>query len=258
MRSTAVLILAAALVLPPSLSAQTSRVVQGRVMDAMTLTPVKGAFVAQMDSQRGTLTDSLGIFTLQMDPTLGTRLRIWQLGYRSIEADAAGASPGRILTVALAPDPVQIDGLTVLTERLQERRRGPYGIGEILDRDALVTVPDGSAYDLVVRRFPFARPCDAQATEALCMGMSRGMGDMRRLKVCIDGSLVPPDYTETVLGTLDPRTLYLAEMYTRAGEIRLYTPAYMQRLLELGEDIPPLTFDCQGIPEIRHDRTIGG
>jgi hypothetical protein len=258
MRNALPLLLALATLLPVDLSAQTSRVVQGRVMDAMTLNPVKGAFVAQMDSQRGTLTDSLGIFTLELDTTLGTRLRIWQLGYRSLLADAAGASPGRILTVALAPDPVQIDGLTVLTERLEDRRRGPYGIGEILDRDDLVTVPDGSAYDLVVRRFPFARPCDPQSTEALCMGMSRGMGDMRRLKVCIDGSLVHPDYTETVLGTLDPRTLYLAEMYTRVGEIRFYTPAYMQRLLELGEDLPPLTFDCQGVPEIRYDRSIGG
>lgn len=253
-----VLILAAVALSPVLLHAQTPSVVQGKVLDAMTFMPVGGAFVAQMDSDRGVLTDSLGVFTLQMDPRFGTRIRIWQLGYRDVQADAAGAGPGRLLTVALAPDPVQLDGLTVLAERLQERRRGPFGIGDILDREDLVQVPDGSAYDLVVRQFPFARPCDPQATEALCMGMSRGMGDMRRVKVCIDGTLVPPDYTETMLSTMDPRTFYLAEFYSRQGEIRLYTPQYMETLLELGADLPPLTFECQGIPEIRHDGSLGG
>lgn len=246
MRPTLYLILLSVAVPTARVSAQTPDLVQGRVLDAMTLDPVRGAFVAQMESDRGVLTDSLGTFTLRMQRTLGPRIRIWQLGYRTLETDASGASPGRLLTVALAPDPVQIDGLTVLAERLQGRRRGPYGVGEILDREELVELPDGSAYDLVTRRFPFARPCDPQSTEALCMGMSRGLGQERQVKVCIDGSLVPPDYTETVLGTLDPRSLYLAEMYTRVGEIRLYTPAYIQQLLQLGEDLPPLTFSCQG------------
>lgn len=245
---TTATVLAAALAAATTLPAQTT-VVQGRVMDALTFEPVSGAFVAQIGSDLGVLTDSLGLFTLELSAAYRPMVRIWQMGYRPVEADASGASPGRLLTVALAPDPVQLEGLTVLAERLAERRRGPYGVADVLDRDALIKAPEGSSFELVTRMLPFARVCDTQQSEALCMGMRDALGMEQRVKVCLDGSLVPQDYTQTILETVNPRSLYLVEVYPRVGEVRLYTPGYVQQLLDLGEDLPPLTFGCQGPPE---------
>jgi len=144
----------------------------------------------------------------------------------------------------LAPDPVQIEGLTVLTERLADRRRGPYGIGDIMVRDQLLTTSAGTGFDLVRSMMPFLQPCDRES-EALCMGGRLGINGARQVTVCVDGHKVSQEVMETILSGVDPRTLYMVEAYTRVGEVRMYSAGYMTRLLEQGMDLPPLTFGCQ-------------
>lgn len=234
------------LAVPMGAGAQIPNVLQGRVADAQNMGPVVGAFVAQPGSTRGVLTDSLGMFALPMSPALSRAIRVVRIGYRELQTAVPEDGGGRVLNVMVVPNPVELDGLIVLTERLAERRRGPYGVADILMQDQLIAGAEGSGYDLVRRMLPFVAPCDPQSSEALCMGGRVGADGNREVTVCIDGSRIPSEVVETMLSGVDPRSLYLVETYSRVGEVRMYTPPYMQRLISEGMDLPPLSFGCTG------------
>ena len=225
---------------------QEPEVLQGRVVDTQTMGPVARAFVAQVGSQRGVVTDSLGRFALPMDSAFARSIRVVQFGYRELQTNVPMGGEGRVLNVLLVPDPIQLDGLTVLTERLADRRRGVFGIADILLQEQLMTGPEGSGFDLVRRMLPFVELCDRDNSEALCIGGRLGASGKRQVTVCIDGSVVPPELAETILSGVDPRGLYMVEVYSRVGEVRMYSPGYMQRLIKTDMDLPPLSFGCSG------------
>jgi len=232
----------------PRLGAQESTLINGRVADSETLRPVVGAFVAQLGSDQGVLTDAEGMFSLQLSSGYERGLRVSQLGYRELRTRIPEGGQGRLLNVRLVPDPIVLAGLTVLAERLAERRRGPYGVAEIRFQDELAVGSDASGYELVQRMLPFVTLCDPQTSESLCLGGRMGTEGRRRVKVCIDDRLVTPDLEETILSGVDPRGLYLVEAYGRAGEVRMYTRPFVERLAAQGMDLPPLTMSCTGPP----------
>lgn len=240
------LVLALLAALPSAVEGQTSWILNGRVVDAGTMAPVRGAFVAPVDSDRGTITDSLGMFSLRMEPGPGQAIWISQLGYREIQAGVDPARASQVLTIVLAPDPILLEGLTVLTQSLADRRRGIYGVGDILNREQLLSAPDVSGYDLVLRMLPFVESC-SPSSEALCIMGRLSDGRRTEVSVCIDGSPVPSDFVQLVLSGIDPRSFYLVEVYPRVGAVRMYSPAYMKRLIESGRELPPLAFGCTGI-----------
>jgi hypothetical protein len=216
--------------------AQDPAVVRGRVLDAESMRPIHGASVSPLASDRGTLTDSLGRFSLKVEFTSEFILRVEHLGYDVLEWRVSGADPGPF-ELLLSPDPLQLEALTVLSERFAERQRGPFGVAALVDREQLLHAPDGSAYDLIRRLLPFTQPCDIYS-EALCLGRDE-------VSVCLDDLRVPSRLLETVLLGVDPRKLYRIEIYSRVGEVRLFTHAYMQRLVRTGGSLRPLTFGCR-------------
>jgi carboxypeptidase-like protein len=244
------LLLTLLLMLPSTVEGQGTWVLTGRVLDAQTMGPVPGAFVVPATSDLGTLTDSVGVFALRMDRTPGQAIKISQLGYRDIQTAVSADRAGQILTVVLAPDPVELEGLTVLTERLANRRRGIFGVGEIIERRQLMEAPDVSGYDLVRRVLPFSELC-SRDSEALCLVGRRSMGERREVSVCVDGHKIPSQLMDLALAGVDPRGLYLVEAYPNVGEVRMYSPGYMKLLLESGRELPPLSFGCE-------DGGIGG
>lgn len=222
---------------------------RGKVLDAETGNPIHGAFVSFSASGRGVFTDSLGFFGLPSESPAPYKVRVTQLGYHGLEREVTPENVGRPVMVQLAPDPIEMEGLTVLARRLSERRMGPFGVGEFLNQADLLSAPDGSGYDLVVRMMPFAQRCDME-TEALCLAGRTAMGERRQMTVCVDGQRVAPDFIETALQGVRPQTLYLVEVYSRAGEVRMYSPAYVERMMGAGASLPPLSFGCGGIPGI--------
>ena len=130
----AFLVLLVALAGPP-LAAQDAGPVllRGQILDASTLHPVAGAFVAPAESKQGVLTDSLGLFAMRMYRADEYKLRVAQLGYHDLEMAVTLASAERPIRFMLTPDPIQIQGLTVLAEKMADRRRGVYGVATVLD-----------------------------------------------------------------------------------------------------------------------------
>ncbi len=217
----------------------------GRVLDAETKTPIMGALVIATAVNQGALTDSLGFFALRLERSESYALRVTQMGYAQMDITLPPEAESREFTVALPADPLVIEGLVVVTERLANRRRGPYGVAEVLDQRQLQESALGDGYELIRSRIPFADVCGPD-TEQLCLAGRSFMGDRQTVTVCIDDRAVPGELTQTVLGSLDPRTLYMAEIYTRVGEVRLYTPGYIQRLAKEDAELMPLTFGCTG------------
>jgi len=223
----------------PALAQGTGAVLlRGQLLDADTKAPVTGAFIALDAESRGVLTDSLGAFMLPVGTADAYALKVRQLGYRDLVVTITAESARRPFFLQLDPDPVEIEGLRVLVQRFQDRRRGPFGAVDVLDQMALIDAPDGSGVDLIKREVPFARPCDSQ-TEQLCLNQ---MGRVEPLKVCIDGHRVSEMMAE--LEHVDPRSLYMVEVFRRTGQVHMYSRGYVERLLATGSDLPPLSFGC--------------
>lgn len=243
-RSTRWVFLLLAAGCPGGISAQTPGLLRGQVVDLQTLGPVGGAFVSLRSMNRGVLSDSTGYFSLPVAISEQYVLQVRQLGYRdrvlTVDENAARAP----LVLRLDPDPVEIEGLTVLAERFRDRRRGPFGAVDVLGREELLRAPDGAASDLVRRIVPFARPCNSD-TESLCVNTQ---GRMEPLVICVDERRVAEGGVD--LEHLDPRGLYMVEVYRRGGQVRLYSRGYVERLLASGAELPPLSFGCGmvGVP----------
>jgi hypothetical protein len=198
-----------------------------------------------VEANAGVLSDSLGGFLLAIEAAPTHTVRVTQLGYSELHIELAAEAVSTPVTLRLSPDPLEIEGLTVLAERLEERRRGPFGVAQVLDRTQLLEAPGGSGYDLVLRTMPFVERC-GPATEALCLAGRTMMGGRRQVQVCVDDNKVRPELMETALAGVDPRSLYMVEVYSRAGEVRMYTPGYIKRLIAVGGSLSPLSFGCRG------------
>lgn len=234
--------------LPSSLLAQKpgQAVLRGTVVDASSKTPLLGAFVSEVGLSTGALTDSLGHFVLPVPRAAKYALRISQLGYHTVKATMPREAEHRAFTVGLKPDPVEIEGLKVITDQLAARRQTPFGIGRILREADLVNSPFGSAYDLIRQSIPFAQPC-SHDSDTLCIPRRPETTDtarMQPLNVCVDGRSVSSGSPE--MQTLDPRGLYLVEAYPRVGRVHFFTRGYVERLAANDQELPPSAFECVG------------
>jgi hypothetical protein len=220
------------------LAGQTPGLLRGHLLDASTYAPVAGAFVALQESNRGVLSDSEGYFALPVPRADQYTLRVRQLGYRDLSMSLTAESAAQPLLFQLDPDPVEIDGLEILVQRFQDRRRGPFGAVDVIDNEQLLRDPSGAASDLVRRVVPFARPCTPE-DENLCVNTQ---GRLDPLMICVDDRRVNEFMVE--LEHLDPRGLYMVEVFRRGGQVRLYTRGYIERLLAEKRELPPLSFGC--------------
>jgi hypothetical protein len=219
-------------------------VLRGTVVDADAKVPLLGAYVSEVGAHTGALTDSAGHFALPVDRASQYAIQISQLGYHTLNATLPPEAEHRAFTVGLKPDPVEIEGLQVITDQLAARRQTPFGIARILREPDLVSSSFGSAYDLTRQVLPFARPCGG---DTLCISSRPDNPEhvgKQPLKVCVDGRAVSSGSPE--METIDPRGLYLVEAYPREGRIHFFSRGYVERLAKNGQKLPPPTFECVG------------
>lgn len=212
--------------------------VRGTVIDLQSQAPVPNAMVQFTGSDQTTMTDTLGHFTLQSPPAWEHRLAVLVLGYQPTELVMAEEDMERPIIIAIRPDPILLEGLQVLVDRFNSRRRSYAGSVQTLDQTALRSVGYGTAFDALRRRLVSLRPCPGQTWD-LCV-IRRG----RRVKatLCIDEV---PAYTG--ISDLDaylPEDLYLVEIYDRGREIRIYTNWFVEKAMIERRTLRPLFFGC--------------
>lgn len=211
---------------------------RGRVIDEQTRNPLEGAFVAQAGSLRGYMTDSLGLFVLEVAPGGGGYpLTVEQLGYSTLEVTLGPTAHEEFTTVKMRPNPIAVEGLQVLVDRFDRRRRFYFGSVRVLDQTRLLRFA-GTAYDVVRREVGFMTACVSSPDE-LC---TIRRGRRTRVEVCIDEM---PTYGATsALESYDASELYLVEVYNRGQQVRVYTRWFVERSLRGGRRLQPLEWGC--------------
>lgn len=211
-----------------------SRLVTGTIRDANTQSALPGARIRIDELRRGTLSDDFGRFMIDdVEPGLHV-ITVERYGYASAEGTIdTRPESGAVLEIELLPKPVMLDGLTVVTDRLElmearlssRRNAVPYS-SRAFDQDRLVR---SSARDML----------DFLAVDASLSPVRCGAGRIGSWCVVRRGRPVEPRvYIDEapVIGGLDqlqsyqPHDLYLIEVYSLGQEIRAYTHQFMERM----------------------------
>jgi len=185
--------------------------------------PLAGAFVALDGSDWGSLTDEVGRFRIEDVDASHVALTVEQLGYDTLRWEGPVAA-GEPLTLRMTPRPVLLEGLHVVTDRFESRRRSVPTTVRWFDRGALASSPQESALDFVRTR--------AGVPLVHCYGT---WGDRCLI---VRGRVVQPSVwidEAPVIGGLDylsvirPYELYMVEVYAGGRQIRAYTTQFMER-----------------------------
>ena len=211
----------------------------GRVLDATSRTPILGAIVMPLGSTAGYVTDSLGRFELRVPPhPEGYELIVEQLGYASLDVRLPAEAPENFYTVNLSPNPIALEGLEVLVDRFERRRRFFQGPVRVVDQRRLLRSA-GTTFDIVRREVPFARLCSGSLQE-LC---AYRRGQQIRIELCIDEA---PAYGGLdQLEQYDPAELYMVEVFDQGREVRVYTRWFVDRALRETRRLQPLSWGCR-------------
>lgn len=212
---------------------------RGRVIDATHRGPILGAIVLPLGFTAGYVTDSLGLFELSVPANPdGYELIVEQLGYASLDVTLPADAPENFYTVNLSPNPIALEGLEVLVDRFERRRRFYQGPVRVVDQRRLLQSA-GTTFDIVRREVPFAQLCSGSLQD-LC---AYRRGQQVRIDLCIDEA---PAYGGVdQLEQYDPAELYRIEVYDQGREVRVYTRWFVDRALRESRRLQPLAWGCR-------------
>jgi hypothetical protein len=216
--------------------------VRGRVVDAEIGAPLVGARVLLEGIGGGVLTDESGLFGLTIPSLPRFWLRVNQLGYREKVVAFSGDQTDEVLTIELEVDPVVLEGLDVVVarqglqvvlERMERRRRGYAGSVRTIPPERFLSSAAAHSFDLIRNSLPTSVPCRTADGEDLCV---RRRGQEYVAKVCIDDVRAWGGAGE--LFHLDPDELFSVEIYDWGRLILVYTRRYMERAMTRRTYVP--------------------
>lgn len=244
MRIPLALVAAAALLLAAPAGAQEqprppSRVeLAGRVTDANTGAPVAGVAVRIPQQRRAAVTDSAGRFTLARLRPGEHRVVVSRIGYADMIARVAAGAEGPEVVVELIPRPLVLEGIAVLADRLQQRRRS-VAVSVRAIRDDEIQRTGASRPMQIVQRYAHLAPCPPRSVEigwaSQCV-IARG--GLQPVTVVIDE--IPSLAGLDELDSYSPQDLHLIEVYAGGAMVRAYTNNFMERLARTGRQLDPV------------------
>lgn len=197
----------------------------GRVLDAATGTPLNGAFVHLEGEDWGVLTDENGRFNLTEVPRGLLSVAVEQLGYVDLIQTTRFGEGSEPLVLALEPDPLLLEGIEVVTDRFERRRRALAIPSQAYDREDLLGSGAFDVLEFVASR-SLLRPvrCGSLSVDGICAYVR---GSIRPISVYVDeapliGGL---DYLQMI----PPHELHRVEVYRSGAHIRVYTESFMER-----------------------------
>ncbi len=224
-----ILLVLALLFIPMVLSAQARDLetrnvtLYGRVIDAATGIPVPSAAVFIDDARWGVVTDSVGAFAIpKVFPGRHT-VAVEQLGYhkleRSVEVNGVDA-----VELQIAPDPILLEGIQVVGDRLERRRMAVATRVQAFDRETLRrTASSDVAWFIRTRTGVATTSCGAYSIRTDCAFVR---GRLTPVTVYIDEA---PAGGLFQLASYQTHELYMVEVYGGGQHIRAYTNWFMER-----------------------------
>jgi hypothetical protein len=194
------------------------------VVDRSTGQPLAGAFVELAGSRLETLSDEQGRFTFRKVRPGEHTVVVSLLGYAELERTVTAAAGQPAVSLALEPDPVLLEGLTVNLNVLEQRRNRVAVSSRAYDRtqirrsaarnmEAFVRGPAG--VPAVTCRRAFADACV----------YSRGR--FEPVVVYLDEM---PIYSLEHLTALQPEEVERVEVYQNGRQVRVYTSWFMEQV----------------------------
>jgi hypothetical protein len=197
----------------------------GQVVDASTGTPLLGAFVHLEGDDRGVLTEKDGTFVLPRVPKGVRSVMAEQLGYADLIQTTIVGEENEPMVLAMAPDPILLEGIEVVMDRFERRRRATAVMSQVFERDDLLTTAAFDAVDFLEgRSFLKTYPCLGTHFESEC-AMVRGR--IAPVRVYVDE--MPFFDGLAYLRTLQPYDLHRVEVYAGGRHIRVYTEWFVER-----------------------------
>jgi hypothetical protein len=209
-------------------------IVTGVVLDEVTRSPIRGALVTFTALDRKTFTDERGRFALKDVPAGAHEITVEQLGYTTATFTQSVSATSGSIELLLAPDPVELEAIEVINDRLAARRRTATTSVLAYDADDLRASGAWDAHEFVRQRV-FTRPCPGFRFESTCV-VRRGRVVVPR--VYIDEFRTPGGMT--FLAGLPTQDLYLVEIYDRGAHVRVYTNWFARDLAEGRRRLDPV------------------
>ncbi len=200
----------------------------GLVVDAGSEAPLEGVEVWVPDLELAYLTREDGSFRIP-DVTEGTyRVELRRLGYTDLFVTLEIDDPFQAVEFGMEPNPVVLEGLEVVVDRFDRRRRAvPYPTRVLKEAD-LRASPARDAAELIFNRLASrAVTCPPRAPVRWCVWV-RGQTIMP--SVYIDES--PAWGGVEQLAMYLPHELYMVEVFQGGRHIRAYTHHFMERAAE--------------------------
>ncbi len=225
-------LLLAALLLPPLPAAgqivaqgKETFTIRGKVVDRRTGTPLVGAWVGLEGEEWGTLSRSDGTFVLKGVPGGRRALTVEQLGYVTSTLPVFVEPREEAVELRIAPDPVLLEGIRIVTDRLERRARAVAVSTWRFDRAALVSTSYGNVLDFIQSRTPM----DFVRCPTLYRGMNCAVvrGRLRSVQVMLDEMPLPGGLD--FLALYAPWELNRVEVYAGGAHIRVYTNGFLER-----------------------------
>ena len=193
----------------------------GVVLDGSTDVAVAGAYVSVEESDWAWLTTDSGRFLL-CEIGAGIHLvTVERLGYATHTVRVEADTSGNPVSLRVMPEPILLEGLAIVMDRFERRRRSAATVARAYDQDALASSGHWSVADFLDSRAGmFTAPC----------GVGR----------CIyyrGARVVPTVYLDEFpllggwaqLESMPTSQLYMVEVYSRGTHIRAYSHGFMQR-----------------------------
>ena len=218
-------------------------VLRGRVIDGQTGEPLHGAFIAPRGSDTGYLTHENGTFALPAYRQGTYWLSVELIGYESYEFEMEGPEPEPFV-VTLRPDPIKLEGIRVLSNRFERRRRQVSVQVRAFEREDLVSAPIVDVVQFMSSRYGINTSFCGGGAGAFAS--SSGQDCILRRGQWIQ----PTIYIDEVraFGGLEqlrdyrPQDLYTLEVYDRGTTILAYTHHFVERVLNGKRRLMPLAF----------------
>lgn len=220
-------LLALALAVPLTAQDRAQRItVSGQVRDVSTGAPLRDALITLPALGRAVATDAEGRFELRDIPAGTHRWVVSRIGYASWDQEVDANEDGASYVAGLLARPEVLEGITVVADRFETRRRSAGTSVYAMDRrDILASAAPNVLEAIPVRTGLRLLPCTSRNDDLGC-AMIRGR--LTRVAVYIDEEYASGGL-EQLRGYL-PEDLYMVEAYFGGEVIYVYTTAFVETL----------------------------
>lgn len=216
----------------------------GFVIDTGTELPLASALVSVEASNWASLTTDDGRFLLcNIGPGVHV-VTVERLGYETLTAPVGARVSDEAVRLPMEPDPVLLEGLEIVADRFERRRRAVAVPVRSYDQEALARSSHWSAAEFIdfqagvvtvrcpgATRYEYSEDGRSRRLEVPYVGgvhtCVRDRGESVRPAVYLDEAILFGGWEE--LASLPTSQLYMIEVYSRGRHIRAYTRAFIEQ-----------------------------